>query len=152
MFHLCGDGNDGARRHRDSLFAPLLIPAAARHADQHLYGLVMYMPVVAATRLEGDIEESQSVVAHRCQIAVARKILSVWIQLALRPDTYGQVGGLLDARGTDVVDGLAAAGSLVGSHGGGQHGGNASEFVFAHTHVQGTADVRTQLRFTTGKG
>ena len=49
------DGHDHTRAQDDRFLAFLDIPSAASHADEHLHRLVVDMPVVAATGLEGDV-------------------------------------------------------------------------------------------------
>ena len=82
---LGGDGHHYAGAQHHGLLALLDIPAAARHADEHLHRLVVDVPVVAAARLEGDVHQPV-LAAERCQIAVADEILGVGrVQFALRP-------------------------------------------------------------------
>ncbi len=74
MLHFSRDSDDGARSHLLWLFAPFLIPAATSDADQYLHLLMMDVPVVAAARFEGNINQT---VLHRSQIAVADEILGI---------------------------------------------------------------------------
>ena len=82
VLHFGRDGDDGAGSHLLRFFAPFLIPAATGDADEHLYLLVVNMPVIAAARLEGDVHHTTTDI---CQIALTNKILSVRIRLALGP-------------------------------------------------------------------
>ena len=82
VFYLGRNRNDGARRHLNGFFAPFLVPTATSDADEYLHLLVVDVPVVAATRFEGDIHHATT---NICQIALANEILAVWIRLALWP-------------------------------------------------------------------
>ena len=82
VFHFCRDGDDGAGSHLDGFFTPFLIPATAGNANQHLHLLVVNVPVVAATRLEGDVHDATTDI---CQITLTDEILSVRIWFALGP-------------------------------------------------------------------
>lgn len=53
-----------------------LVVASAAHGDEHLGSAVMYMPVVAASRLEGDVVDGKfRSVEHRREIALTYEIL-----------------------------------------------------------------------------
>lgn len=60
-----------------------LVVASAAHCDEHLGSAVMYMPVVAASRLEGDVVDGKfRSVEHRREIALTYEILGkavVWL-------------------------------------------------------------------------
>ena len=45
MFDFCGYGDDSAGNHLNGSLAPFLIPAAPSNADEHLYLLVVNMPL-----------------------------------------------------------------------------------------------------------
>lgn len=55
-----GHCDDGTGLHLDSGLSPFLIPAVTAHAYEYLHLLVMDMPVVAASGLEGDIGKASS--------------------------------------------------------------------------------------------
>ena len=76
VLHTLGNGDDGAGDQRNGFFAPLLIPTATAHADQHLNCTVVDVPVVATTWLETDIAETTCGVEYG-EIAVANEILGV---------------------------------------------------------------------------
>ena len=76
VFHTLGNGDDGARDQRNGFLAPFLVPAATAHADQHLHGTVVNMPVVATARLEADVAEASCRIEDG-KVAVAYEILSV---------------------------------------------------------------------------
>ena len=82
VLHLGRNSDDGAWSHLNGSLAPFLIPAAPSNADEHLYLLVVNMPVIATTRFEGDVHHTT---ADICQIALTNEILSVRIRLALGP-------------------------------------------------------------------
>ena len=82
MFDFCGYGDDSAGSHWDRSLAPFLIPAATSNANQHLYLLVVDVPVVTAARLEGDIYHTTTNIS---QIALAYEVLAVRIRIALGP-------------------------------------------------------------------
>ena len=74
-----GDDDDRARLKGDGVFAPLLVPALARGADEHLAATLVSgvdVPVVAAARLEGDVYEIHPRLAcarKRVEVAVPNK-------------------------------------------------------------------------------
>ena len=89
MLHAFGDGDDNAGLQLYSGFAPFLVPSAPAHAYQHLGGTVVYVPVVAAAGLEGDVAEAARGVKE-CQVALPNEILRVGIVgVALRPNREG---------------------------------------------------------------
>ena len=58
MLHACRDVDDRSRKNLLRRLSPLLIPATTSHTDKHLttaFGGMMDMPIVAATRFEGDV-------------------------------------------------------------------------------------------------
>ena len=62
------------------LLAPLLVVAAPAHGNENLTGLVMDMPVVAATRLECDVGNVDFLARdQQCQIALPNEILGVCV-------------------------------------------------------------------------
>ena len=77
MLHALGNGDDGARDQRNGFLAPFLIPTATAHADQHLHGTVVNMPVVAAARLKADVAETACGIKDG-EVAVANEILGVY--------------------------------------------------------------------------
>ena len=76
VLHALGNGDDGARDQRNGFLAPFLIPTATTHANQHLHGTVVNVPVVAAARLEADVAEAACWVEDS-EVAVANEILCV---------------------------------------------------------------------------
>ena len=58
------DSDDGAGSHLNGIFAPLLVPATASDANQHLHLLVMDVPVVTAAWFKGDIKHSVTHIGH----------------------------------------------------------------------------------------
>ena len=65
------------REHLLSRLSPFLIPATSSHTDEHLssaLGGMMNVPVVAATRFEGDIGDGNLLIGNSCQITVAFEI------------------------------------------------------------------------------
>ena len=81
------DGDHSAGAQFDSGLAPLLIPAAASHTDQHLHLLVVDVPVVAAAWLEGHVDRSAMLGIKRSKIAVADEVLRRGrVGLTLGPD------------------------------------------------------------------
>ena len=97
MLHFGRDSDDGAGSHLNGSLAPFLIPSATSNANQYLHLLVMYVPVVAATGLEGDILQTRytrrSVALRRahhaaadvCKVTLTDEILAVGIRFALGP-------------------------------------------------------------------
>ena len=141
-------GDDGAGSHGYGGLSPLLIPAAACHANQHLYLLVVNVPVVAAAGLKGDICHT----VHFGKIALADEVLSVGVLNALRPDVevngrYSLAGfaehachSLLAAYGLSFADALT------------ENGRNVVQLSIGNTHVTCSADVCLQLWLTAGQG
>lgn len=83
MFGSLGNLNNGSRNELDGGFAPFLIPAPAGYADKDLHLLVVNMPIVPATGLEGHVGYTA---IHWRQITVAREVLSISrIGLSFRP-------------------------------------------------------------------
>ena len=82
MLYFCWNSNDSAGSKLLRLLAPFLIPAFTGNTDEYLHLLVMDVPVVTATRLEGDIYYST---ANVSQVTLTNEILSVGIRLALGP-------------------------------------------------------------------
>lgn len=77
-FHRNVDNRAGT--YFDSLLAFLLIPAASGNADEHLAtagGGTVYVPVVAATRLECNVREWNLRVGYAGKIAVSMEIIGV---------------------------------------------------------------------------
>lgn len=53
-----------------------LVVASAAHGDEHLVSTVVDVPVVAASRLEGDVVDGDfGSVKHRCKITLTYEIL-----------------------------------------------------------------------------
>lgn len=85
MLHTFGNVDHIARLEWNGRLAPLLIPSLARHAYKHLASAMMYMPMVAASRFEGDVAHRQSRLlalskifgSQRSKVAIARKIVGV---------------------------------------------------------------------------
>ena len=82
MLHFGRNGDDGAGSHLLRLLAPFMIPAMTGNADEHLHLLVVDVPIVAATGLEGDIHHTATDI---CQITLTNEILAVRIMLTLGP-------------------------------------------------------------------
>ncbi len=61
--------------------SPCLVPAAARDADQYLSAFVVYVPVVAASRLEGYIGDAHGGIGQHLQIALPVEIGPVGVGL-----------------------------------------------------------------------
>ena len=72
VLYLGRNGNHYTRLQFYSLLAPFLIPATTADADKHLHSLVVDVPVVTATWLEGDVVYTAT---HIGQITVADKVL-----------------------------------------------------------------------------
>ena len=105
MLYAFGNLNDNARFQLDGGFAPFLIPASTIDTYQHLHLLVVDMPVVAAARLEGDVDHAAIV---RCKVAVADEVLCVGgVGLASSPTRF-QINIVLDVyvAGEVVVKGI----------------------------------------------
>ena len=82
VFDTFGDGDDRSGCERDGRFVPLLIPTATADADEYLHGAMVDMPVVAATRFEGDVGDA--VVGMK--ETVADEILRIGgVRVSLRP-------------------------------------------------------------------
>ena len=137
-----GDGDHHAGRQLHGSHAPFLIPSAAVDADQHLHGVVVHMPVVAAAGLEGDVAEAADGVEHG--------------QVALPDEVFGVgVVGLAQRIGRGRHDLLLA---LHGGYGGltaqcfrhetgiSQRHGDGGKLFLADAHIQGTAHMGLQLR------
>ena len=56
VLHTFRNGNHHPGLQFYGFLAPFLIPTATSDADEYLHGLMMNVPVVTATRLEGDIQ------------------------------------------------------------------------------------------------
>ena len=76
VLHAFGNGDDGARDQPNGFLAPFLIPATTAHADQHLHGTVVNVPIIATARLEADIAETSCGIKDG-EVAVANEILGV---------------------------------------------------------------------------
>ena len=74
MFGSLGNLNNGSRNELYGRFAPFLIPAPAGYANKDLHLLMVNMPIVPATGLEGHVGYAA---IHRSQITVARKVLGI---------------------------------------------------------------------------
>ena len=149
MFHLGRHRNYGSRSHWHSLLAPFLIPSATAHAYQHLCLSVVYVPVVAAARLECHVCHAS---VHRCQIAVACEVLGVcgvWFTLG----PYREVHGLDVFRRLleEGSNGMAAVLRLSHAHVALQHFGNGTQLLVAHAHVSCSVDVGKQLWGASGQ-
>ena len=73
-----GDGDHHAGRQLHGSLAPFLIPSATADADQHLDGVVVNVPVVAAAGLEGDVAEAADGVEHG-EVALPDEVFGVGI-------------------------------------------------------------------------
>ena len=82
MLYFCWNSNDSAGSKLLRLLAPFLIPAFTGNTDEYLHLLVMDVPVVTATRLEGDIYHTSADVS---QIALTNEVLAIRIWFALGP-------------------------------------------------------------------
>ena len=132
MLHALGNLNDYARLQLDGGFAPFLVPATAIDAHQHLHLLVVDVPVVAASRLEGYVDH---VAVVRRKVAVADEVLRVGgIRLAPPPIRL-QVNVVLDVyvTGKMIVNRIADA-QLLNGH------GDTVRLHFAHTLLQHLRD------------
>ena len=80
MLHVGWNMDDCAREDFLRRLAFLLIPATSGYTYQHLSATlcsVVRMPVVAATRLKGYVEERYLTVGYLCQITVALEVFGV---------------------------------------------------------------------------
>ncbi len=80
VFHTRGYGHGVARAHLHGRLALLLIPARAGDADQQLaaaLGGMVYVPVVAAVRLESHVYEVYAIGGDRVEIAVAGEVSGI---------------------------------------------------------------------------
>ncbi len=90
VFDPFGNLDDRPRNELYGSFAPFLIPAATGYADKHLHLFVVYVPVVAASRLEAHVCDPA---VHLGQITVAREVLGIsGIGLSFGP--HGEIYGL----------------------------------------------------------
>ena len=74
VFHTFGNGDGNAWLELHGLLAPLLIPTAATHAQEHLLSAMMDVPVVAATGLECHVAKADGRVQYG-QIALPDEVL-----------------------------------------------------------------------------
>ena len=74
VFGSLGNLNNGPGNELYGGFAPFLIPAPAGNANKDLHLLMVNMPIVPATGLEGHVGYAA---IHRSQITVARKVLGI---------------------------------------------------------------------------
>lgn len=81
MLHLRRDGDDIAGMQFARLLSPCLVSSAARDADQDLPALMVYVPVVAASRLEGHVGDANGGLGEHLQIALAFEMGSVRVGL-----------------------------------------------------------------------
>ncbi len=88
-------GRDGyyyAWAQHNRLFPFFDIPTTACHTDEYLHRLVVDVPVVTASWLEGDIDRTSVLGIERGKIAVTNEILGVvGVQFAFRP--YVKIDG-----------------------------------------------------------
>src|SRR5574344_2021373 len=80
MLHTGRYVNDSPRENLLCRLSPFLIPATSSHTDKHLssaFGGMMNVPVVAATRFEGDIGNGNLFAGNTCQITVSLEILGI---------------------------------------------------------------------------
>src|SRR5574344_2915680 len=80
MLHTGRYVNDSPRENLLCRLSPFLIPATSSHTDKHLssaLGGMMDVPVVAATRFEGDIGNGDLLAGNTCQITIALEILGI---------------------------------------------------------------------------
>ena len=73
-----GDGNHRAGLQLHRFFAPFLVPTAAVDAGEHLHGVVVDMPVVAAAGLEGDVAHAADSVEDG-EVALPDEVFGVGI-------------------------------------------------------------------------
>ena len=146
VLHALGYLNHVAGLKQARGLAPLLVPAGAADADEHLYAAVMDVPVVAATRLEGDVAHGHLARRERRQVATAYEILGVGrVRLALGEHRSGHGAALIELFAVDLGYGLAGAPGLNVAHPCGQHGGDGAYLGVCKPHVAGPADVRLKL-------
>ena len=77
VLHIGGNVDDCSRENLLRRLSLLLIPASTRHTDKHLssaLGCMMNVPIVAATRFEGNIGNGNLLIGNTCQITVALEI------------------------------------------------------------------------------
>ena len=87
VLDLCRDVDHSARCHLDCFLAPLLVVASAADADKHLSAILlrmMYMPVVAAGRLECNIVYRHLLCGNRSEVALSDEELSIRVGLTDR--------------------------------------------------------------------
>ena len=80
MLYVGGDVDNGAGKYLHGGFTFLLIPASSGYTYKHLaatFFSFVYMPIVAATRLESDIKEGYLIGGYWSEIAVAGEIFGV---------------------------------------------------------------------------
>ena len=82
MLYFCWNSNDSAGSKLLRLLAPFLIPAFTGNTDEYLHLFVVDVPVITATRLEGDIYHTTADIS---QITLADEVLAIWIWFALGP-------------------------------------------------------------------
>lgn len=85
MLHAFWNIDHIARLEWNGRLAPLLIPSLTRHTDKHLACAMMYMPMVAASRLKGHVAHRQSRLlafanifgSQQGEMAIAREVFGV---------------------------------------------------------------------------
>ena len=85
MFHTGRDVNDRPRENLLSRLSPFLIPASTCHTDKHLSsspGGLMDVPVVAATRFKGNIDNGDLLVGNLCKITIPFEISCIFFSLS----------------------------------------------------------------------
>ena len=85
----CGNVYDASWQQLDSFLFPFLIISSAAYADKHLSAAafcIVDMPVVAAGRFKGDIENGYLLGGNGSKVAVADKVLSVGVRFAYREE------------------------------------------------------------------
>ena len=97
MLHAFGDVDDIAGIECNGWLAPFLIPTLAADADEDLADTVVYVPIIAATGLEGDIAiclygclaRREVFWSQRRKIAAASEVASiVYVWLAFRKPAF----------------------------------------------------------------
>ena len=82
MLYFCWNSNDSAGSKLLRLLAPFLIPAFTGNTDEYLHLFVVDVPVITATRLEGDIYHTTADIS---QITLTYEVPAIRIRLALGP-------------------------------------------------------------------
>ena len=137
-----GDGDHHAGRQLHGSLAPFLIPSAAADADQHLDGVVVDVPVVAAAGLEGDVAEAADGVEHG-EVALPDEVFGIGVVGLAQRIGRGRHDLPLTLDGGDSrLATLAFGGQVVKS----QRMHDADQLFLGDAHVERTAHMGLQLR------